>query len=136
MDFYVYDAIVNGEKTTISSNDDTTTVTAPGLYTIESYTDGYADLKAASGTEYVENTAAVSGTDLYKDGTLTVTGPKSYTVDEDAIIVTIDTADNNAVKSIAAGSINTQNGKGFDDITLVLSSDDTDATVIAIYMVK
>ena len=136
VDFYVYDAIVNGKKTTISSNDDTTTVTAPGLYTIESYTDGYADLKAASGAEYVENTAAVSGTDLYKDGTLTVTGPESYTVDEDAIIVTIDTADNNAVKSIAAGSINTQNGKGFDDITLVLSSDDTDATVIAIYMVK
>ena len=136
VDFYVYDAVVNGKKTTISSNDDTTTVTAPGLYTIESYTDGYADLKAASGAEYVENTAAVSGTDLYKDGTLTVTGPESYTVDEDAIIVTIDTTDNNAVKSIAAGSINTQNGKGFDDITLVLSSDDTDAVVIAIYMVK
>ena len=136
VDFYVYDAIVNGEKTTISSNDDTKTVTGTGLYTIESYTDGYADLKAASGAEYVENTAAVSGTDLYKDGTLTVAGPKSYTVDEDAVIVTIDTTDNNAVKSIAAGSINTQNGKGFDDITLVLSSDDTDAVVIAIYMVK
>lgn len=136
VEFYVYDAIVDGKKTTISTNDDASTVTGAGLYTIDSYTDGYADLSAASGGEYVKNTAAVSGTDLYKDGTLTVTGPKAYTVDENAVIVTIDTTDNNAVKSISAGSINNQNSKGFDDITLVLSSDDTDAVVIAIYMVK
>ena len=133
--FYVYDAIVNGKKDTISTNNSSVSV---GLYTIDSYTDGYADLAKveSSDKEYVLNTAAVAGTDLYKNGTLTVTGPKAYSVADDVAVYTIDSTDGNAVKTISVSNINSQNGKGFDDITLVLSSDKTDAEVIAIYMVK
>lgn len=123
--FYVYDVIMNGAKTTLSTS---TTVNNIGLYIIESYTDGYADLKLANGDEYKIGAVSVA----YKDGTLS-TDKGAYTLADDVQVFTVDGA---TVKTINATGINAQVDKGFNTVTFVLSSANNDAKAIIVYLVK
>lgn len=133
--YYVYDAIVNGEKSTVKANNSSVTA---GLNKIDSYTKGYADLTpiTSTGTKYVVESSASAVT--YNNSTLKVNSTY-YTVADTVSVYTIDTTDNNAVASIGTGSIEYKYSNSFDDITLVFDKDYSafkDAKVVTIYMQK
>ena len=134
--YYIYDAIVNGEKTTLNANQNSK---AAGLYKIDTYTDGRADLGtaiSASANEFVVGTDDVTGLS-YKDSVLSVTGGTAaggYYLAEKATVVTVD---GNTVKTVSADSLGAKTiSDGFDSIILVKAKNEANADIIAVYLVK
>ena len=131
--YYVYDAIVDGVKTTLNANDNGKT---EGLYEIKSYTDGYADLDDAvkNGGQFNVGTGATAY--AYKDSIMTVTGGAaagSYILADDVAVYTID---GTTVKTnVSTSSIERQIANGFTSYILVEESSD-DSTIVAVYLIK
>ena len=131
--YYIYTAIVNGEKGTLES---TSNQWEKGLYKLNTYTDGRADLgtKQTFGAGNHDNLVNVLGevtTADYSDGTLTL-GNASYILADNATIFTID---GTTVKTISASGVKNAVKDGFDyAYTVEVSSSDDD--VITVYLVK
>ena len=128
--YYIYDAIVNGEKTTLNANQNSK---AAGLYKIDTYTDGRADLGTAistSANEFVVGTDDVTGLS-YKDSVLSVTGGTAaggYYLAEKATVVTVD---GNTVKTVSADSLGAKTiSDGFDSIILVKAKNEANACLL------
>ena len=137
-EYYIYDAIVNGEKTTLNANK-TTPAKVAGLYKIDTYTDGRADLGTAitsSANEFVYGTSVSALS--YKDSVLSVTGGGSaaggHYLADGADVYTID---GNTVKTVTADSLGAKTiTDGFTTIILVKEKDEANADIIAVYLVK
>ena len=131
VEYYIYDAIVDGTKTTLNANQNSK---APGLYEVKSYTDGYADLgtklSTASGSDLGGryNEAAISSMS-YRDGVITVNGT-SYILADD---VQIRTVNGNTVSTINASGLSNVNTATFNNIILVEESS-SNSDIVAIYL--
>lgn len=129
--YYVYDAIVDGQKTTLNANQDNM---AAGLYEIKSYTDGYADLrsenKVTDGGQFHVSTVSSA---TYKDSVLTFNGTNSYIVSDDVTVYSIE--GNTVNTNVSISSVGRQVANGFDDVILVQKST-TDKTIVAVYLIK
>ena len=133
--YYVYDAIVDGVKTTLNANQNNKAV---GLYEVKTYTDGYADLldenKVSDGGQFSAGTA--TGDYAYKDSIMTVTGGAgagSYILADDVAVYTIDGT--TVRTNVSTSSIDRQYDNGFTDYILVAESS-TDSTIVAVYLIK
>lgn len=135
--FYIYDVVQNGKKGTINANTDIRTSgnTAPGLYKIGSYADGYADLSGVSvGAGQVQTVTGASNTSIsHKNGTVRA-GGQSYVLADDSMIVSIDTTDDNTTRIIAPASLNNLKAGVYDVWAVQVSGTDTDVKVL--YVVK
>ena len=130
--YYVYDAVVNGEKTKLNANQNSRLV---GLYKIATYTDGRADLGTAiDGTTVTDAlvNVATSVTAAYKNGTVTF-GSDAYLLADNCTIITVD---GNTVKTINASGIEKAvNTDLFNDVYAIeVSSSNSDIAVL--YLVK
>ena len=128
-DYYIYDAIVNGEKTTLEANDNGK---AAGLYKIDTYTDGRADLGSAvtyvaGEVGYVATATAVKA----ESGVVKGTG-FAYKIADDCVIRSVN---GNTVSAVNAGTVERTYEEGFDTLYMLFKST-TDSTVVAMYMVK
>lgn len=136
-EYYIYNAIVNGEVTAVESNTATTTVSQPGLYKINSYTDDRADLSsriAASDGDLVAVVNTVTAAS-YADGTLTLTASgsnTSYILSDDVQLFTVD---GDTVKTISASAVSRNVANAFDDIYL-LETSGSNSDILTIYLVK
>lgn len=134
--YYVYTAIVNGEKTTLNANQKNK---AEGLYKVETYTDGRADLDDAltglkgSGDldEYAKLTG-VKGTTKVSKGVLTVNGSTAYSVDSSCTILSVD---GTTVETVSQSGVKSTVEDGFTTIYVVFKSN-SDDTVVTMYLVK
>ena len=129
--YYVYDVIMNGEKTTLDANQNKKPA---GVYALSTYTDGRADLgtRLADGEDELVNILNPISAADYKDGTLTL-GSKGYILADKAKIFTID---GNTVKSISASGVKnavTKDGFVYAAAVEVSSSDDD---IVAVYLSK
>lgn len=101
--YYIYNAIVNGEKTTLDANQNSKPA---GVYKLGTYTDGRADLDTALNTVngdalvHILGDISTPGAD-YADGTL-ILGSNGYLLADNAKILTID---GNTVKAISASGV-------------------------------
>ena len=135
--YYIYTAIVKGEKTTLNANDALDKDKAVGLFKIETYTDGRADLKVANKvTASVKDEAAViTGVTSaeFKNNVLNINdGAAAYVLTDDCIIRTVD---GTTVKTISASSIKANVKDGFDDLYMLQKSSDND-DIVVVYLVK
>lgn len=133
--YYIYDAIVDGTKTTLEANQGSK---AAGVYKLGTYTDGRADLDTALtgiGTDdalvNILGDISADGAD-YADGTLTL-GTHGYLLADNAKIFTID---GNTVKEISASgvkkAVGTDNFKYAAAIEVSSSNDD----IVVVYLSK
>ena len=123
--YYIYTAIVNGEKTTLNANQSGKAV---GLYKVETYTDGRADLGTAlssSNDEYA--TFTVTSAKISK-GTLTI-GNNAYAVSDNCTILSVD---GTTVETVSQSGVKNETIKG----AYVLFASSSDDTVVALYLVK
>ncbi len=131
--YYIYDAVVDGVKTTINASN-ATLANGVGLYAIDSYTEGYADLDhtAAAMPEAMDVTggaATANGNISYRDGTLTV-GANTYVLDDEVKFIYIDGTDSDATKTVSAGYMNSlRTGTYLVEMVKVSSTDNTITTV-------
>ena len=148
--YYVYKAVVKGEKTTINvdaATDKTGTAIAAGLYVIGSYDNGYVDAnyltKVASGdpgAAYKAVTAVSAVT--YKNGTLNVTGTGDqggYVLADNVVIYSIETQNSglgvDTVKSIKGNYIKNLTISGGDEEVYLVQKSATDTEIVALYIV-
>ena len=132
--YYIYTAVVKGEKTTLNANDAGMTV---GLYKIETYTDGRADLKAANKVtaSVADEATVITGVTSaeFKNNVLNInSGAAAYVLTDDCIIRTVD---GTTVKTISASSIKANVKDGFDDLYMLQKSSDND-DIVVVYLVK
>ena len=133
--YYVYDVIMNGEKTTLNANQNSKPA---GVYALNTYTDGRADLGTRLALDLTNAdddlvwVLGIIGSADYKDGTLTL-GSKGYILADDAKIFTID---GNTVKTISASGVKNAVAKdGFVYAAAVeVSSSDDD--IVTVYLSK
>ena len=141
--YYLYKAFYQGEFVddfAVNNND----IEVRGLYEIDSYTDGRADLskaglvakkaKSDDTYEYGKGITSIS----CKDDTLTVGGALTgiYRLTDDAVVYTVD---GETVKKVDANNLSTAttiNKNKFDTITIVREKNDADADVIVVYLSK
>ena len=141
--YYLYKAFYQGEFVddfAVNNND----IEVRGLYEIDSYTDGRADLskaglvakkaKSDDTYEYGKGITSIS----CKDDTLTVGGALTgiYRLADDAVVYTVD---GETVKKVDANNLSTAttiNKNKFDTITIVREKNDADADVIVVYLSK
>ena len=128
--YYTYTAIVNGEKGELDSND---AGLAEGLYRVDSYTDGYADLsdQIDSGDDDLITVTELRAAD-YEGSVLTTTGTgggvNSWILDDDVTILTVD---GTTVRSISASGVRNAVNNGFTTAYLVeASSSNSDIVMI------
>ena len=132
--YYTYDAIVDGAKTTLNANQNSK---AAGLYKIDTYTDGRADLGtaiSASANEFIYGTGATAY--AYKDTVLTVTGGAagSYILKDDVKVFTVN---GDTVKTVTPDSLGARTiTDGFTTVVMVKEKDETNADISLIYLVK
>ena len=133
--YYIYDVVINGEKTTLEANQNSK---AAGLYKIDTYTDGRADLGtaiSASANEFLVGTGVTALS--FKDSVLSVTGSAAaggYYLAEKVVVNTID---GNTVKTVSPSSLGAKTiSDGFDDIYMVKAKNEANADIIAVYLVK
>ena len=128
-DYYIYDAIVNGEKTTLEANNNSKPV---GLYKIDTYTDGRADLGTAV-TDVAGEVAYVASATAVKAESGVVKGTGfAYKIADDCVIRSVD---GNTVSAVNAGTVERTYEESFDTLYMLFKST-TDSTVVAMYMVK
>ena len=141
--YYLYKAFYQGEFVddfAVNNND----IEVRGLYEIDSYTDGRADLskaglvakkaKSDDTYEYGKGITSIS----CKDDTLTVGGALTgiYRLADDAVVYTVD---GETVKKVDANNLSTATTitkNKFDTITIVREKNDADADVIVVYLSK
>ena len=141
--YYLYKAFYQGEFVddfAVNNND----IEVRGLYEIDSYTDGRADLskaglvakkaKSDDTYEYGKGITSIS----CKDDTLTVGGALTgiYRLADGAVVYTVD---GETVKKVDANNLSTAttiNKNKFDTITIVREKNDADADVIVVYLSK
>ena len=128
--YYIYNVIKNGEKTTLDANQNSK---AAGIYVLNTYTDGRADLgtRLADGDDQLVNILNPITSAAYKDGTLTL-GTAGYILADDAKIFTID---GNTVKSIAASGVKKAVEDGFT-YTATVEKSKSDDSIVTVYMSK
>ena len=139
--YYIYDAIKNGEKTTINV-DGNSTITANGLYEIKGYADGYVDdsllHKVVDGDAQFDVKTADANGITYKDGVLTVTvsaSDNNYVLADDVVIYAVDSTDSHSVKTITANTIKNLTIAGGDDVVYLAQESSTDTDIVAVYIV-
>jgi len=142
--YYLYKAFYQGKAVDdFAVNDDN--IDARGLYEVDSYSDGRADLsrdglvskKAGSDNTYKYG-KGITGISA-KDNILTVTGSTANGVYMLADDVKIYTVDGETVKAVSADNLSTDRTitrGGFDTITIVREENDADADVIVVYLSK
>ena len=133
--YYTYDAIVDGAKTTLNVNQGSKPA---GLYKVDTYTDGRADLGTAitsSANEFIYGASATAY--AYKDTVLTVTGGAaagSYILKDDVKVFTVN---GNTVKTVTPDSLGARTiTDGFTTVVMVKEKDEANADIILIYLVK
>ena len=128
--YYIYNVIKNGEKTTLDANQNSK---AAGIYVLNTYTDGRADLgtRLVDGEDQLVNILNPITSAAYKDGTLTL-GSAGYILADDAKIFTID---GNTVKSIAASGVKKAVEDGFT-YTATIEKSKSDDSIVTVYMSK
>ena len=148
--YYVYKAVVKGEKTTINvdaTTDKDGTAIAAGLYVIGSYDNGYVDASyltkvasGAPGAAYKAVTAVSAVT--YKNGTLNVTGTGDqggYVLADNVVIYSIETQNSgngvDTVKSIKGNYIKNLTIAGGDEEVYLVQKSATDTEIVALYIV-
>ncbi len=129
MTYYTYDAIVDGVKTTISSDTDVLSNTY-GLFTYDTDSDGYVTaVYAAEGDEYY-SFSFDAGTEIDYSDPVLVVGDETITLDDDAAVYYIHgTARNVDIGdgSILTGTVDTA-GKVF-----VVYNSGSDQTAVEVY---
>ena len=128
-EYYIYDAVVNGEKTTIKAA--SANLGKSGLVKITEYdSDGFVNkVENVSGDKYVP---AISLTDKkisYSDPTLTI-DTEDYLTTADTVVYMIDSSDDNALTVGTASSLESSKANGTVNVIYV---SDKDATVATIY---
>ena len=133
--YYTYDAIVDGAKTTLDANQGSK---AAGLYKVDTYTDGRADLGTAitsSANEFIYGTGATAY--AYKDTVLTVTGGAaagSYILKDNVKVFTVN---GDTVKTVTPDSLGARTiTDGFATVVMVKEKDEANADISLIYLVK
>ncbi len=141
--YYLYKAFYQGEFVddfAVNNND----IEVRGLYEIDSYTDGRADLskaglvaKKANSDDTYEYGKGITSISC-KDDTLTVDGALTdiYRLANDAVVYTVD---GETVKKVDANNLSTATTitkNKFDTITIVREKNDADADVIVVYLSK
>ncbi len=141
--YYLYKAFYQGEFVddfAVNNND----IEVRGLYEIDSYTDGRADLskaglvaKKANSDDTYEYGKGITSISC-KDDTLTVDGALTgiYRLADDAVVYTVD---GETVKKVDANNLSTATTitkNKFDTITIVREKNDADADVIVVYLSK
>ena len=129
--YYVYDVIMDGKKTTLTTKDDSL---KPGVYEITAYEDDvYAELDPASTHDLVNKVDGITASDVdYKDGTLTLSSSKSFILADGVQIFTVD---GTTVKTINASSIKNRVEDGFVNATLIEASS-SNSDIVTIYLSK
>lgn len=131
--YYVYPAIKNGEEVDLEANDNGM---APGLYEIETYTDGRADLVAPiNGTTVTNDLVHYLGfisSASHKDGTLTL-GGSSFLLADNAKFFTID---GTTVKTISAGGVERAVTKDGFTIATAVEVSSSDDNINIVYLAK
>jgi hypothetical protein len=129
-EYYIYKAIVKGEKTELKANDAGKGV---GLYKVETYTDGRADLKTPVTKDVADEVTYVPSVSTAKveKGVLTVDSA-AYVITDDCVIRTVD---GTTVKSISASGVENAVKDDFKEFYMLQkSSDNTD--IVVLYLVK
>lgn len=129
--YYVYDVIMDGKKTTLTTKDDSLTA---GVYEITAYEDDtYAELDEADSHELVNKVDGINKDDVdYKDGTLTLSDDESFILADGVQIFTVD---GTTVKTINASSIKNRVEDGFNNATLIETSS-SNSDIVTIYLSK
>ena len=130
--YYVYDAVVKGTKGTL--NVAATIATAPGVYEITSYTDGYADVDGATGLGDRFDVYTATNTQIsYKDGVVKVNG-NTHALAADAKLYKIDSTDSNKTTTLSAGALNSLKAANYYVWYVTVS--DSDDAVATLYVVQ
>ncbi len=132
-DYYVYDAIVDGKKTTLNASAGGKAV---GLYKIDSYSDGYADLGTAisASADLVNVVTPVTYASIdYKDDVLTLNATDSFVLASDVKVFTID---GTTVKSISASAVKNAVKEGFSGTAYVVEKSSSDDEIATVYLTK
>ena len=135
VDFYTYDAIVNGEKTTINSLLRTMTV---GLYDAEYEYDGQylsdtlTPITSNTGIEDEVVFVGALGTTDYSDGTLTLTATDAFVLADNYSLLTVD--GKTVTSRTPARLVNLTNDDGdFAGVpAIVLLNEDGEATCVIV----
>ena len=127
-EYYIYDAVVNGEKTTIKAA--SANLGKSGLVKITEYdSDGFVNkVDKVSGDKYAN---AISLTDKkisYSDPTLTI-DTKDYLTTADTVVYMIDSSDDNALTVGTASSLESSKANGTVNVIYVSDKDKTVATI-------
>ena len=127
-EYYIYDAVVNGEKTTIKAASDN--LGKSGLVKITEYdSDGFVNkVDNVSGDKYAN---AISLTDKkisYSDPTLTI-DTEDYLTTADTVVYMIDSSDDNALTVGTASSLESSKANGTVNVIYVSDKDKTVATI-------
>ncbi|MEY8318213.1 S-layer homology domain-containing protein, partial [Oscillospiraceae bacterium 50-58] len=131
-DIYTYTVWQNGKKVELDTN---SADKAVGLYEVDTYTDGRADLGTAI-------TASVANKFVYKSGIAKYSFSGSVlSVDSDRYRLTDDvkvyTIDEETVKTVSPSSLGTKTvADGFKTAILVREEDDAKADIAVVYVVK
>jgi hypothetical protein len=130
--YYIYDVVINGEKTTLEA---TTDAKATGLYKVTTYTDGRAVLGSAITSDAILNyatniTAAEAG-----EGVL-ILDSASYNLEDGAKFFTIDDT-TDTVKEISASAVEKAvEVDFFDNYVYAIETSTTDSDIAIVYFVK
>ncbi len=134
-EYYVYKAWKNGEMTEIAANQNGKPA---GLYKIETYTDGRADLgdKISVTKNYewvvVNNVSSYS----YSNSVLNVSGQGYYLKDGDS--AKVYSIDGTTVKTLTPSSLSTTTATSdkFNTCILVREKDEANANIAVVYVIK
>ena len=134
-EYYVYKAWKNGEMTEIAANQNGKPA---GLYKIETYTDGRADLgdKISVTKNYewvvVNNVSSYS----YSNSVLNVSGQGYYLKDGDS--AKVYSIDGTTVKTLTPSSLSTTTATSdkFNTCILVREKDEANANIAVVYIIK
>lgn len=138
-EYYVYTAVIDGKKGELNANQKIDDV---GLYKITSYTNGYANVEKIEddGEQYAIHRALDTTKGVaYKNGVMTVnyangeTG--SYVLADDVQIFTVKDGTTTASSKTPSG-LNNIDYSTYSKIDIVKKTDDLNAEVVAVYLVR
>ena len=133
--YYIYNAIVDGVKTTLEANDEGAALTGgKGVYKLATFTDGRANLTGnqittTAGLVVVQT--AVAANTSFKDGTL-ILNTQGFLLADNVKILTID---GNTVKAIGENAVEKAVKDGFVNAYLIKDSDTND-DIVTIFLSK
>ena len=131
-DIYTYTVWQNGKKVELDTN---SAEKAVGLYEVDTYTDGRADLDDPITASEPDKFVVANNVDKYSfSGSVLSVGSDRYRLTDDVKVYTID---EETVKTVSPSSLGTKTvADGFTTAILVREEDDADADIAVIYVIK